>query len=64
VEPFCIFGIVASAEGLKIFGIFYPSVLSLSAFVSTSSIEGSFGITAGSSVLYADGGAISFALAA
>jgi hypothetical protein len=60
---FCTFGTVASVEGLKISGIFVissifdPSVLS--AVVSTSLIEGNFGIIAGSSVLCA-GGAVSF----
>jgi hypothetical protein len=57
-EPFCVFGIVASVGGLKISGIFYISSifgpLALSAFVSTSSIEGNFGVTAGSSVLCVD----------
>jgi hypothetical protein len=62
---FCVFGTVASVEGLKISGIFaissffYPSDLSLSAFVSTSSTVGTFGITAGSSV-FCVGGAVSF----
>jgi hypothetical protein len=68
-EPFCAFGMGTSDEGLKISGIFVissifdPSALSLSAFVSTSSTEGNFGIIAGSSVLYA-GGIVSFVLAA
>jgi hypothetical protein len=69
VEFFCVFGTVATVQGLKFSGIFAtssifdPSALSLSAFVSTSSTEGNFGIIAGSSVLYA-GGTISFVLAA
>jgi hypothetical protein len=56
-EPFCIFDIVASVEGLKTYGvlgistIFGPSVLSLSAFGSTSLTKGIFGIVADSSVL-------------
>jgi hypothetical protein len=54
-ELFSAFNTVASVEGLKISGIFVtPSVfdhlaLSLSTFVSTSSTEGAFGITADSS---------------
>jgi hypothetical protein len=69
-ELFCMFGTVASVEGLKtssnfgISSIFGPSILSLSTFVSTSSTEGSLGITAGFLVLCADEGAVSFVLAA
>jgi hypothetical protein len=56
-------------KGSKICGIFVissifdPLALSLSAFISTSSTEGNFGIIAGSSVLCA-GGTFSFVLAA
>jgi hypothetical protein len=68
-ELFCVFGIIASVEGLKISGIFVISsvfdfsALSLSTFVSTSSTEGTFGIIAGSSVLCM-GGTISLDSAA
>jgi hypothetical protein len=61
IKPISFFGIVASLEGLKISSIFVISsvfdflALSLSTFVSTSSIEGTFGIIAGSSVLYVGG---------
>jgi hypothetical protein len=68
-ELFCVFGAVASVEGLKISGIFVTSsvfdlsALSLSTFVSTSSTEGAFGIIAGSSVL-CTGGIVSLVSAA
>ena len=66
-ELFCVFGTVASVEGFKVSGIFVNSLISspsaLSAFVSTSLIESSFDILAGSSILCA-GRAISFALTA
>jgi hypothetical protein len=67
-EHFCVFDAIASVEGFKISSIFVissiydPSALSLLAFVSTSSTEGTFGIIAGSSVLYT-GGIVSFVLA-
>jgi hypothetical protein len=66
-EPFCTFGTVAFVGGLKISGIFVISSIfgpsALSAFISTSSTQSNFGITAGSSVLCADG-TISFVSAA
>jgi hypothetical protein len=63
VELFCVFGTVASVEGLKISGIFVispnfdPSALSVVA--STGLTESNFGIMAGSPVSYV-GGAVSF----
>jgi hypothetical protein len=68
-ELFSAFSTVASVEGLRIPGIFVASsvfdlsTLSLSTFVSISSVEGAFGITAGSSI-FCMGGAGSFGLAA
>jgi hypothetical protein len=66
-ELFCAFGTVASAEGLKISGIFVISSIfdpsALSAVVSTSLTESNFGITADYPVLCA-GGIVSFVLAA
>jgi hypothetical protein len=52
-RPFCIFGTVTSAEGLKIYDIFVASVfgssaLSLPVFASACSAEGAFGMVPGS----------------
>jgi hypothetical protein len=58
-EPICTFGTVAYVGGLKISSIFIISSIfgssALSTFVSTSLTVSTFGITAGSSVLYAVG---------
>jgi hypothetical protein len=65
-RPFCAFGTVTSAEGLKTSNIFVPSIFgssALSVFDSASSAEGTFGITTGSSAFYV-GEMGSFGLAA
>jgi hypothetical protein len=59
-RPFCIFGTITSAEGLKTSKIFVPSVfgssaLSLPVFASACSAEGAFGMVAGSSTFYVGG---------
>jgi hypothetical protein len=59
-RPFCIFGTVIFAEGLKFFYIFVPSIfgysaLSLPVFASACLAEGVFGIAAGSSIICVGG---------
>jgi hypothetical protein len=59
-ELFCAFGAVTSDEGLKISNTFVSPIfdslaLSLSVFDSARSIEGAFGIIAGSSSFYVGG---------
>ena len=57
-RPFCAFGTVTSAEGLKTSNVFVPSILGssvLSVFGSAYLAEGALGKVAGSSAFYIEG---------